>query len=177
MKATALLEKQHRKVESLFKALETGKRESVPETLEQLADNLVAHAVIEEEMFYPLAKKVQRDLVLESLQEHEMATYALKKLMAAKPDSESFMAKAAVAKETVFHHVKEEEEEMFPAMIQSLGDDEDEALGKRMEARFKELLEAGYESALAARKTRRTENGQRARQTRKKASEHAAAKG
>lgn len=178
MKATALLERQHRKVESLFNALEAGKKDPA-ELVNELACALTAHAVIEEEMFYPLAKRVERELVLQSRQEHDLATYALKRLVAARPESDSFMAKLMVTKEAVAHHVKEEEEELFPAMEESLGEEENEALGRRMEARFKELQEAGYEGALAARKARRTRgdgeqargDGQRARGTEKRAGE------
>ena len=51
MKATSLLEKQHRKVESLFKKL-SGKSAST-ELVEELASNLAAHMAIEQDIFYP----------------------------------------------------------------------------------------------------------------------------
>lgn len=153
MKATALLEKQHRKVESLFSALETGHR--APKSLEDLATALTGHAMIEEELFYPEVKRLQPDLVLESYEEHELMAYALQRLMACQPDHESFPARLKALKEIVEEHVQEEETELFPTVMRGLPEDREEALGKQMDERFKELSHLGYEGALAAKKTKR----------------------
>jgi hypothetical protein len=47
MKATSLLEKQHRKLEAIFKKLESG-RGDAPALLRELADDLAAHMAIEQ---------------------------------------------------------------------------------------------------------------------------------
>ncbi len=86
MKATALIEQQHREVESLFESIEASKANA--KLIEQLATALTAHAVIEEQIFYPAAMKMKRDLVLESYEEHELMAYALKRLVAADPKDE-----------------------------------------------------------------------------------------
>jgi hemerythrin-like domain-containing protein len=46
------------------------------------------------------------------------------------------------------HHVKEEEEELFPKVEKKLGDERLEELGKQMKARFNEVREAGYQESV-----------------------------
>jgi hypothetical protein len=55
MKATHLLEKQHRNVEAIFKEMEAGKTDPAP-LLEQLCDALAAHMAIEQDIFYPAVR-------------------------------------------------------------------------------------------------------------------------
>lgn len=160
MRATALLEGQHRKVESLFESLEASPANA--KLVSELATALACHAVIEEELFYPAAKRVERDMVLEAHEEHELMAYALRRIVASDPSGSSFRARVKACKETVRHHVQEEEQNLLPKMAEALGPEEDEALGKEMEARFKELMKGGYEAALEARKAKRAGNGARA---------------
>src|SRR6185369_12176274 len=80
MKATDLLEKQHRKVEAIFKKLEAGRGEAEPLVIE-LANNLAAHMAIEQEIFYPAALGVDHDGISESLEEHALAELAIKRLL------------------------------------------------------------------------------------------------
>lgn len=166
MKATTLLERQHRKIEALFKQLEGG-RSNPTEVLEELATALVAHMVIEEKIFYPAARSVRSDLVLESYEEHEMAAYGLKRLIGADTERETFKAKVGVEKEVFERHVKMEEQELLPAVAEALGDEQNDELGRQMEARFKELVEGGYEAAVAARKARRSGDGARGKGSKK----------
>lgn len=152
MKATSLLEKQHREVESLFESLEASPN---VEVVDRLATALAAHALVEEELFYPVARRFERGLVFEAHEEHELMAHALKRLVAGRPEAESFKAKVKACKEVVQHHVKEEEKDLLPAVASGLQDDEDEALGRRMEARYAELEQGGYDEIIAARKARR----------------------
>jgi hemerythrin-like domain-containing protein len=152
MKATDLLEKQHRKVESLFKKLESG-RSDPANVLVQLATDLAAHMVIEQEIFYPAARRVKQDLVLESYEEHAVAQFALKRLLATDPDHDTFQAKVVTLKELIEHHVEEEESELFPKLEKALGAEQLSTLGKQMKIRFDEVVEAGYEAALAKTKS------------------------
>ena len=71
MKATALLENQHRKVEALFKKLEGG-RSNPATVLTELANSLVAHMAIEQNIFYPAAKEIDDELINESYEEHAL---------------------------------------------------------------------------------------------------------
>lgn len=147
MKATALLEQQHRKVRSLFKKLESGRSEPGP-ILTELANDLVAHMVIEHEIFYPAVEAVDHDLISEAFEEHAMGEIALKRLLQTDPEDENFAARVTTCKELIEHHVKEEEEELFPKVEKKLGDERLEELGKLMKARFNEAREAGFETAV-----------------------------
>lgn len=147
MKATALLETQHRKVEALFKKLENGRAD--PRTvLEELANSLAAHMAIEQEIFYPKVKEIDSDVVNESYEEHAVAELALKRLLMTDPEEESFMARVTTLKELIEHHVQEEEEELFPAVEKKVDEDTLAQLGKVMKARFEEVLEAGFAAAV-----------------------------
>jgi iron-sulfur cluster repair protein YtfE (RIC family) len=146
MKATTLLENQHRKVEAIFKKLESGRSEPEP-LLEDLANSLAAHMAIEQDIFYPAIKEVDEEMVNESYEEHSLAEVGLKRLLSA-TDDESFKARVTALKELIEHHVKEEEEELFPEVEKALGDEALEQLGKTMKARFEEVYEAGFEAAV-----------------------------
>ncbi|WP_437966302.1 hemerythrin domain-containing protein [Sorangium sp. So ce260] len=149
MKATSLLEKQHRKVESLFKQLESGKSEPAP-LLAELANELVAHMAIEQESFYPAVRQVKEDLILESYEEHAIAELALKRLLATDPEDISFKARVTTLKELIQHHVEEEEEELFPKVEEAIDEKRLAELGKELNAEFEQRLAEGYEALLPA---------------------------
>lgn len=142
MKATALLKRQHDDVKAIFKSLEAGNGHTKA-LLEKLADSLAAHMVIEQELFYPAVQKVKEDLVLESYEEHAVARFALKRLMRADPSDPTFKAKVTTLKEIIEHHVKEEEEDLFPKAEKALGDTSD-GLCAQMKTLFDKTVKAGY---------------------------------
>ncbi len=149
MKATSLLEKQHRKVESLFKQLEGGR--SDPATvLEELANELVAHMAIEQESFYPAVRQIKEDLILESYEEHAVAELALKRLLATDPEDVSFQARVKTLKELIKHHVEEEEQELFPKVEEAIEEKALAQIGKELKAQFEQRLAEGYEALLPA---------------------------
>jgi len=147
MKATSLLEKQHRKVKTIFNKLEKGRGEPI-ESLAELANDLAAHMTIEQEIFYPAVQKLDESLIREAYEEHALAEVALKRLLATHPDNEAFKARVVAAKELIEHHVKEEEEELFPKVERKLGDEKLLALGKEMKARFDAVAQAGFEASV-----------------------------
>lgn len=158
MKATDLLEKQHRKVEAIFKKLEGGRSDN-DALLTELANDLAAHMVIEQELFYPAAMAAKEDLVLEAYEEHAVAEFALKRLLSKSSDDATFKAKLVTLKELIEHHVKEEEEELFPKVEKVIPAAELTALGKQMKARFDEVVESGYEAVLSASKSKSSKSG------------------
>jgi len=147
MKATSLLESQHRKVEALFKKLQGGRSDTTA-VLEELANSLAAHMAIEQELFYPRIKEAESDLVNESYEEHAMAELALKRLLMTDPEEESFQARVTTLRELIEHHVEEEEQELFPKVEKALEEQELAQLGKAMKARFDEVLDAGFAAAV-----------------------------
>ena len=151
MKATTLLEQQHRKVKSLFKKLES---KSLLKKLAggtdhaalvgELANDLIAHMAIEHELFYPAVESIDHDLIGESIEEHALAEIALKRLIQSDPESDTFAARVTALKELIEHHVQEKEEDLFPKVEKKLGDERLEELGKQMKKRFAEVKEAGF---------------------------------
>src|SRR6185503_13008885 len=105
MKATELLESQHRTIEELFSRLEDGHSN----VLHELADNLVAHMMVEQEIFYPAVSSVDPNAIAESFEEHAMAEISLKRLLRTEGEDEPFNARLSVLKELVTRHVDEEE--------------------------------------------------------------------
>ena len=150
MKATELLEQQHREVEKLFEALE-GAEEDTKQTeiFEELASALVAHDAIEREIFYPACEKAMgmSDLLGEALVEHGVVEFSLYQADQALGKSD-FEFKAKVLQEMVEHHVEEEEVEFFPQVEEALGEEQLEELGQRMEQRFEKAREEDFRGPL-----------------------------
>jgi hemerythrin superfamily protein len=127
MDAITLLKEDHKNVEKLFKRFEkagnkayTAKRAIVDSIIEELS----VHAVIEEQLFYPVTRATvpeTEDIALESLEEHHIVKWVLNELDSMPPEDERFDAKVTVLMENVRHHVKEEEEEYFPKVRDELG--------------------------------------------------------
>jgi hypothetical protein len=147
MKATELLEKQHRKVKTLLGKLVKGDGNAAA-ILEEVASDLAAHMVIEQEIFYPAALGAKEDLVLEGYEEHAAAEDALKRLLKTDPADVTFKAKATVLKELILHHVEEEEEELFPAAEKKLGAEKLTELCTAMKSLFDEMIEGGMKPAM-----------------------------
>ncbi|HET6339372.1 MAG TPA: hemerythrin domain-containing protein [Polyangiales bacterium] len=147
MLATKLLEKQHRKVEEIFSKLEHGGPD-VEELVTELANDLAAHMTIEQEIFYPAIQDVDRKQVFESYEEHALAEFALKRLIAADPASDEFQARVTALKELIEHHVKEEEKELFPEVEKALDEEKLKELGAQMQEQFDKVVKAGFDSAV-----------------------------
>jgi hemerythrin-like domain-containing protein len=142
-----LLKTQHRKVEALFKKLESGR--SDPQTvLHELANSLAAHMAIEHELFYPAVKEVDDEMVNESWEEHSLAELALKRLLATDPEDEAFAARVTALKELIEHHVEEEEETLFPEVEKAISEETLSSMGKAMKPRFEEVFENGFEATV-----------------------------
>lgn len=131
MDAIELLTHEHRYVEDLFKKLETGNLKVVPEICKQLT----IHALIEEQIFYPVVRNRVQDTqseIAESFEEHHVMKVLIDELGHLSADDESYQAKATVLMENVRHHVNEEETELFPQVQQALAEDQLDDLGEAM---------------------------------------------
>lgn len=139
--AIALLKADHETVSQLFAEFE--KTRSVPNKkalVAEICTALSVHAQIEEEIFYPAVKTALKDklLVPEATVEHASLKDLIAQLEGVEPDGEMYDAKVKVLSEYVKHHVKEEQNEMFPKVKSSSLDIVE--LGSRMAARKEELL-------------------------------------
>ena len=136
MDAFNLLKADHRKVEELFKQLESesGKRKLA--VFDRIRTELELHTHIEEKIFYPALEKPEQthDLTLEAYEEHDVVKKLLKSLSRARTANDEWEAQAKVLQENVEHHVEEEEGELFKKARSVLNADEIESLGEKMEA-------------------------------------------
>ena len=139
--AIALLKADHEAVSQLFDEYEKTRSVANKKALvSEICTALSVHAQIEEEIFYPAVKSALKDklLVPEATVEHDGVKGLIAQLEGAEPDGEMYDAKVKVLSEYVKHHVKEEQNEMFPkAKASSLDMVE---LGTRLAARKEDLL-------------------------------------
>ena len=139
--AIALLKADHGAVDQLFGEYEkTRSARNKKALVAEICAALTVHAQIEEDIFYPAVKKALKDklLVPEATVEHATVKELIAQLEGAEPDGEMYDARVRVLAEYVKHHVKEEQNEMFPkARASSL---DLVALGARMAAHKDELL-------------------------------------
>ena len=150
MKATELLEKQHREVERLFDSIEKAKgRVAKRKLFDELAGALVAHDAIEREIFYPACEKKmgRTDGLGEALAEHGVVEFCVFRADSARTDDD-FDACVSVLQESLDHHVSEEENEFFPKAKRALGAEMLEQLGAKMEERFESAMETDFRGAL-----------------------------
>jgi hemerythrin superfamily protein len=140
--AITALREDHRRVEKLFKEFEklekadadAGRKKKV---VAEIVRELVEHAWIEEQVFYPTVREEvedAEDTVLEGLEEHHIVKWTLSELERMNGDEERFDAKVTVLIESVRHHVEEEEGEMFPKVREVIKRKALLELGERMEA-------------------------------------------
>jgi hemerythrin superfamily protein len=155
MNAIDLLKKQHRKVELILKRLETAKS-GQQAMVTDLATVLTAHLRIEEEIFYPVARRVGKQkngsIVLELSEEHAVVTLELERLMKSGVTDPMFKARVAVITELVMNHFNKEEEEVFPAIQKLVEKRVLERIGNQLVAKFDETVEQGYRKALQIEK-------------------------
>jgi hemerythrin-like domain-containing protein len=142
--AIALLKQDHREVEQLFKRFEKasdGAHKEKGRLVASMIEALSRHAAIEEMVFYPAVRRAvprEETAVLEALEEHHVVKWLLSELEGLDPAAERFDAKTTVLIESVRHHVKEEESDLFPKV--------------RAKIARRELLELGDELRAAKRR-------------------------
>lgn len=139
--ATTLLRADHKAVAQLFEQYESARSSSKKKALvAQICAELTVHAQIEEEIFYPQVKAALNDteLVPEAVVEHATLKDLIAQLEDGEPDNEIYDAKVKVLSEYVKHHVREEQNEIFPKVKESKLDLY--ALGEQLMQRKEELM-------------------------------------
>jgi hemerythrin-like domain-containing protein len=144
MDAFELLEKDHRKVESIFAQLEPTTERAIKtreELFERLKHELDVHTHIEETILYPVLKQIAetREITFEGYEEHGVAKTLLEEMSAMNVDSEIWTAKLKVLQEAIEHHVEEEEGEMFKEARKELSQEQIDEIGEKMQLRKKQL--------------------------------------
>lgn len=136
-----MLRADHKLVSGLFDEYEKTRSPARKKTIVQkICAELGVHAQVEEEIFYPAVKQALKDkeLVPEATVEHATLKDLIAQVKDVEPDDEMFDAKIKVMSEYVKHHVREEQNEMFPKARSTRLDMK--ALGAQMAARKQELL-------------------------------------
>ena len=120
--AIQMLTADHDKVRELFREykklmdLDAGASERGA-VASQICRELTVHAAVEEEVFYPAARKAIAEDAEEIMDHAEVEHQSLKRLIAdiqaGHPDDEHYDANVHVLQEYVAHHVYEEENDMF----------------------------------------------------------------
>ncbi|MDQ2826670.1 MAG: hemerythrin domain-containing protein [Actinomycetota bacterium] len=113
--AITLLTEDHRHVERLFEEFD---RTQDPQVALEVCLQLSVHAMVEEELLYGLySAKVDNAGAAEARAEHKEARDLILALKGTDPGSEEFVATMGRLKASVQHHVQEEENEMFPKLL------------------------------------------------------------
>ena len=136
-----MLMADHKLVSSLFEQFEKARSPSRKTAIvAEICKELTVHAQLEEEIFYPAVKAAlkDRELVPEANVEHASVKDLIAQVEGQTPYGEMYDAKVKVMGEFVKHHVKEEQNEMFPKARKTKLDML--ALGERMATRKLELM-------------------------------------
>jgi hemerythrin superfamily protein len=167
--ATALLTEDHRRVEKLFSEFQElverkESDESKAELAQRICTELVIHAMVEEEIFYPAVRRAieETDLLDEAEVEHMSAKALIALIMTGKPGADQFEARVKVLGEYIKHHVREEEGEMFPKARKAI---DNAAVGEKLAKRKTQLMEevaAGGDGSASAATQKRTRQSSRA---------------
>jgi len=144
--AITLLKADHAEVAACFRAYQklvdagAGGAERQP-LAEQICLLLTVHAAIEEEIFYPAARKLlgaDTGLIDEADIEHASAKDLIAQIRAMGPDEDLYDAKLKVLGEYIDHHVTQEQDEMFPKLAKAGMDTK--AIGAELGARKQALI-------------------------------------
>lgn len=143
--AIVLLKEDHKRVSAMFaqykKLMSNGTDAAREKLAGQICAELKVHTTIEEEIFYPAARTALdekgSDLLDEATVEHASAKELMAQLESASPADDLYDAKVTVLGEYIRHHIKEEQEEMFPKCRKAKMDLR--RLGAQMAARKSEL--------------------------------------
>ena len=148
MKATTLLERQHRNLQQLCEVVELGSASIRSSLLRQLAGDLVAHIAIEEQVFYPAAFEALRegdDVGMPA--RHAQVMRALHRALDAPVQSEEFDRAITELRESFELHVAEEEAVVFPLMDRTLNIANMRDLALAMMRVYYAKVEEGYDRA------------------------------
>ena len=119
-------------------------------------------AKLEEEHLFPVLKKhkATKDLVSAALEDNKQARVLLAELESTPKDSEEFATKVAELREVHQQSVRDEKNELLPAILKALSDEEAQAIVEKIEAEKAEIEEARRAEAEQRRAEARHEREQ-----------------
>jgi hemerythrin superfamily protein len=116
--ALGLLRRDHKLVDELFNEFQQAGQQQLDPLARRICKLLRIHAQIEEELFYPAARRVLSDpsIVDHAEQEHDEAKASIARIESLTSDDATFKSAVASLAEEVRRHVAEEEGELFPQL-------------------------------------------------------------
>jgi hemerythrin superfamily protein len=146
-KATMLLRDDHKKVKKLVSScqkLDAAEDAERMQLFEQIKKDLGLHTQIEEEIFYPAVRRAPQEgaseLVQQALEEHRMVKTLIDEISGLSPSDETFASKMEVLQESLFNHIRKEEDEIFP-IFGELDKQDQTRVSEQMDSRRRELTE------------------------------------
>jgi iron-sulfur cluster repair protein YtfE (RIC family) len=128
-----LLVNDHNKVKDLLTKIQsTDSEETRQKLFSEVKQELEIHTTFEENIFYPQAREKtgMEEAIEEALDEHDEAKQLLEALADMEPTSEEWMATIDELSEALSHHIKEEEQELFPAARNKVDSTEADKMGR-----------------------------------------------
>lgn len=146
MKATTLLERQHRNLQQLCEAVERGSASIRRSLLPQLASDLNAHIAVEEQVLYPTVSEAlnEESLIRSNRLRNAEAKQSLDRALHAPVDGEDFDRAIGELRCVLDLHAEEEEELLFPRLELALNAAEMRELALSMLSLYHAKVEAGY---------------------------------
>ena len=140
-----LLSKDHKKAKELIDKIQStpdGSEKVRQKLFSELKQELEIHTTFEEKVFYPDAKHKtgMEDVIRDAMEEHDEAKQLLEALAEMEPTSAEWMETVKELSEVLGHHIKDEEQELFPASRKTLDPAQADKMGKEyVEMKRKEL--------------------------------------
>lgn len=151
MKATTLLQRQHRNLQQLCEALERGSENIRKSLFLQLAGDLAAHIAVEEHVFYPWVIRALRDekSARAARTRHALAREALERAAASDVDGAEFTGAMADLRKLLEVHAREQEATLFPQLERVLPSTAMRDLAQSMMRLYDAEVEIPYPSSRA----------------------------
>jgi hypothetical protein len=142
MNAIDLLKQQHAQAKDLYiQYCQSDDADEKQALFDEIADNLAAHSIVEEQLFYPMAFAGRPRPKLDAVfAEHMAMKRELAELIANVPEDADFERRLEALFDLVALHVEQEESQLLPYVAEQLTPEENERLGAEMERKFDELM-------------------------------------
>jgi hemerythrin-like domain-containing protein len=140
-----LLKEDHREAEELIERLEETDFDSDEEEFDiiespdllftQLKAALTLHTQVEEQILYPAMRKFEAtaDLIPEAMEEHQQVDQILEEMTALSATDQEFQARLEELKDSLAHHIEDEEDELFPKAEELCSAERLEEMGRQMQ--------------------------------------------
>jgi iron-sulfur cluster repair protein YtfE (RIC family) len=130
-----LLSKDHNKVKELLNKIQStpdGSEKARQKLFSELKQDLEVHTAFEEQVFYPHAceKTGMNETIEDALEEHDEAKQLLEALADMEPTSEEWMETVEELTEALGHHIKDEEQKLFPAARKKVDPTDADKMGR-----------------------------------------------